>query len=138
VNTKSAGHLTAIQLTKLYRRLKAELDGLEATKESAGSSAEDSAKHLAHSTQLCGHLRKLSHALIAAEDHGRSLLGKALQNDILQMMVGIHIRLLNLDRDISSEGRFIQKEIAIIQQLVKESSDLLSRMADRKAQAHEC
>jgi signal transduction histidine kinase len=121
-----------MRVTKLYRALKAELDGLEGQKENSGSTSQDSADHLAHSHKICGHLRKLAHALISAEEEGRTQLGKALQNDILQMMVGIHIRLLNLDRDVFTEGSLIKNEIAMIQQMVKESADLLSGMSDRK------
>lgn len=128
---------SAIQLTRLYRRLKDELDGMEVTKETVGSTSQDFAQHLAHSRRICGHLRKLAHALISAEEAGRSQLGNSLRNDILQMMVGIHIRLLNLDRDVSKEGDSVKMEVAMIQRMVKESSDLLSGMSDRQTQPNE-
>lgn len=123
---------TEMRLTKLYRRLQAQLDTLEAKKAGGHLTNDDFTKHLVQSRKICGHLRQLAHALIYAENESNSQLGKALQDDILQMMVGIHIRLLNLDRKVLIEGNVVKTEIAMIQEMVKESSDLLSSRSTRK------
>jgi signal transduction histidine kinase len=121
-----------MRLTKLYRRLQAQLDVLEETKSSRAPETGDFTKHLTQSRKICTHLRRLAHTLISAEEEGDHQIGKALQDDILQMMVGIHIRLLNLDRSVVVEGETIKNEIAMIQTMVKESFELLSRRSKRK------
>jgi len=127
-----SGSHTEIRLTKLYHRLQAQLDALEATRAVGDPISDEFTKHLVQSRTICGHLRKLARALISAEDEGHRQLGKALQDDILQMMVGIHIRLLNLDRKLLIEGDAVKNEIAMIQNMVKESSDLLSNRSKTK------
>lgn len=87
--------------------------------------------------QIYAQLRELALLLIGGDDEDRSHLGKTPQDDILQRMFAINLRLLSLDRDASAKGDANHNDFAVIQLKLKELSASLGSMAQGQKRAHE-
>jgi signal transduction histidine kinase len=63
-------------------------------------------------------VQKLAHKTIGANEEERQRLSLILQDEIAQALLGIHMRLLVLRREVTANSENIRKEVELTQQLV--------------------
>jgi len=76
---------------------------------------------LADSERLLGNSRALVHSLLNANEQERLILGTRLRDEVLQMLIGIHIRLIALNHEISLNGKAMNKEFILTENLMRKS-----------------
>ena len=84
---------------------------------------------LAESVQLQKQLRQLSHQVLADQEDERTKISRELQDEIVQTLVGINVRLLTLKQAARSNNDGIKKQIANAQRLVVKSAQSVQRLA---------
>ena len=93
-------------------------------------------KCLDESIQLQERLRRLTHRLLTAQEDDRKTIGRQLQNEIAQTLLGINVRLLVLQKEARGRTKRFKKDIASTQQAVVASAAMVRRAA-RKLATHE-
>ena len=88
-----------------------------------------SAKLLAESRDLHKHLQDMSRQILTAHEDERKKLSLVLQDEIVQTLASIQIRLLTLKKEVKMSDEGFKKEIATTQRLVRESARMISRFA---------
>jgi signal transduction histidine kinase len=86
-------------------------------------------KCLEESLELQKRLRQLTHRVIAAQEDERTSISRELQDEIVQTLVGINMRLLSLKQQARSNTRGLKNEIASTQRLVLKSAKSVRRVA---------
>ena len=74
-------------------------------------------------------LRRLAHRVLAAQEDERLEISRELRDEIAQMLLGINVRLLLLNRAARSKAKGIKNQIASAQRLVLESATLVRGLA---------
>ena len=92
-------------------------------------SAGDSEKLLKESHRLQKHLRDLAHKIISTQENNRKQISHELQDEIVQTLLGINVRLLTLKNTAAANGKGLKKDIASTQRLVEESIRSINRFA---------
>ena len=87
------------------------------------------ARLLADSQCLLKHLRRLAHEGLSAHEDHRQDLSRQLHDEIAQGLLGIHVRLLTLQKAVKSSVENFRKEIGSTQELVRESTRKVNRFA---------
>jgi signal transduction histidine kinase len=88
-------------------------------------------KRLEESLKLQNHLRHLTHQVLAAQEDERKMISRKLQDEILQTLMGINVRLLCMKQQARSKTNGLQNTIASTQRLVANSAKSM-RQAGRK------
>ncbi len=86
-------------------------------------------KLLSESLGLQERLRRLTHELIAAQENERKKISRELQDDIVQSLLGINVRLLSLKQDTRRNSKGLKQEIANTQVLVAKSANSMKQAA---------
>ncbi len=92
---------------------------------------------LAEAGQLQEHLQALARQILTAQEDERRTMSLTLQDEIAQTLLGIHVRLLALQREVSASAGDFQNEIAATRRLVLESVTTINRYAGELDIAHE-
>jgi len=79
-------------------------------------------KRLEESLELQTRLRQLTHQVLAAQEDERKKIGRELQDEIAQTLLGINVRLLSLKLEARSNSRGLKNTIANTQRLVARSA----------------
>jgi len=87
------------------------------------------ATHLAEARHLQKHLRLLTHACLAAQEHARKSTSRRLYDEIAQTLLAINLRLLVLKASSKANTKNLKKEIANTQRLVKQSEKRVNGFA---------
>jgi PAS domain S-box-containing protein len=74
-------------------------------------------------------LRQLSRRLLRAQEEERKRISRELHDEITQILVGIHVQLANLDREVSLNPAKLQWRITRTQRLVEKSINLVHAFA---------
>ncbi len=94
---------------------------------------KNSEKHyvrlLKDSTHLQEGLRQLAHRVLATQEGERNKVGSELQDEIVQTLLGINVRLHSLKRESKLNTRGLKNEIASTQRLVLSSTKSVRRAA---------
>ena len=93
-------------------------------------------KSLGDSLRLEKRLRQLTHRLLAAQENERQNIGRELQNEIVQTLLGINVHLLALKQEARGKTKRFENEIASAQRLLLKSASVVRRAA-RKFVTHE-
>jgi signal transduction histidine kinase len=133
---KSLGRRT-LSLKAANRRLKLGIARRKAVQQALKQSGGHNTKLLKKSRDLHGHLRRLSHRLLSAQEDKRRKISRELHNEIAQTLLGINVRLLALKREAAVNAEGLNKEIASTQRLVDKSVRTLSRFAREFGLHHE-
>jgi len=88
-------------------------------------------KSLDKSLRLRNRLRRLTCHVLAAHEAGRKEISQALQNEVVQRLLGINLRLLSLKRQIQSDTKGLKNGIASAQRLMVNSSRVMRRTSRR-------
>lgn len=155
--------ITPIEETHLHaQEASADLDELNATLKQRTLDLADSQRELqqgiterksaeaalkqsaAHSTQLLddsrrleAHLQDITREILTANEVERKKMSHQLQDEIAQALLGIHMQMLALKKDVAASNSDLAKEIAVTQRLVDESVKVITRLAREFGIPHE-
>ena len=76
------------------------------------------------------HLRHLTHQILLAQEDKRTKISHELHDEIVQVLLGINVRLLALKNEATTNAKGLKKEIANTQRLVEKSKKNLNRFSD--------
>ncbi len=79
------------------------------------------------SLQLRRHLLDVTRRLLTINEAEHRRIGGALQDQLLQTLIGIHIRLLALSKQVTLNASDLNKQIASTRRLMRESWSALQR-----------
>jgi signal transduction histidine kinase len=96
-----------------------------ALKKSGGNSK----KLLRESHRLQQHLRHLTHQLLSAQEEKRKRIGRDLQDEIAQTLLGINVRLISLRAAAAADANGLAKKIASTLRIVDLSLKTMKRFA---------
>ena len=100
-------------------------------------SGERHARLVKKSQALEGRLQEQMRQMLAAQEDERLASSHNLQNEIAQILVAIHVRLLTLKEAAKANTDSLKKEIAETQALVKQSVVAIQRLANESGVHHE-
>ena len=92
---------------------------------------------LVEAGELQQHLEALARQILTAQEEERKKMSLTLQDEISQTLLGIHLRLLALQREVAAGGADFPNEIAATRQLVLESVNIINRYAGELDIPHE-
>jgi hypothetical protein len=87
-----------------------------------------SAELLKSSRDLEKHLRAITHEILSAAEVERRRMSLQLNDEIAQILLGIHIRILALKKDVAADHSDLTRKIADTQLLVEDSAKVISRL----------
>jgi len=111
------------------RELRAEIIQRQAVELSLKRSEQRQRQLLEQSRQLQEDARSLSRRLLHVQEKERKRISRELHDEIAQTLVGIHVHLENLTREVSIDPRVFKRKIIQTQRLVEKSVDSVQRFA---------
>ena len=117
----------SLELVHSNHKLQQEIASNEAAAKALETGGKESAKLIEESRNLQKHLHDLSQNILTANENERQTLSVRLQDEIVQTLAGIQIRLLSLKKVVALSTMDFKKEIAVTQRLVKESVKIINR-----------
>ena len=84
---------------------------------------------LEESLNLQKHLQDVARKILNVREERRRTMSLRLQDEIVQTLEGIHLRLLVLNKEVSASSHDFQKEIATTQELVRQSTEVIKSFA---------
>jgi len=116
-----------LALAESNRELEVRITERKVAVETLKSSEDRSALLVEEAGQLERHLQAIAHQIMAAHEAERKKMSLTLHDEISQTLLGIHVRLLALDKELSLSAEGFKKEIANTQRLVGRSVKTLNR-----------
>lgn len=101
------------------------------------TSEQHYAQLLTEARQLEEHLKDVSRKILAANEDERKRMSLQLQDEIAQTLLGIHVRLNALKKEVAANHAGITEEIAIAQRLVEASMQTIQSFAIEFGIPHE-
>ena len=86
---------------------------------------------------LQNHLQHLTHRILSTQEDKRKVIGRDLQDEIAQTLLGINVRLLTVQKAASGSSNSLQKEVANTQRLVHMSVKSIERFVREYNRHHE-
>lgn len=124
-------------LTQSHLDLQAGIARREGADDNLKLSQAHAAKLLTEAGQLQQHLSELARQILTAQEEERKKMSLTLQDEIAQTLLGIHVRLLALQREVSASAEDFRNEIATTQRLVRTSVKTINRYARELGTEHE-
>jgi signal transduction histidine kinase len=119
------------------RDLKRRIIQRQAAEVALKKSGQHRAKLEKESRRLQKHSRHLAREILSTQEDQRWKLSRQLHDEIAQMLLGVHVRLLTLKTTTQSNEGNLKKEIASTQRLVRESARAIRRLAREFGLHHE-
>jgi len=117
-----------LKLAATNRRLHRDIHQRKSAEAVLKKSGQQRTRLLQDSLQRQEGARHRAHAMLSAQENERVAMSRQLQDEIVQTLVGIKVRLLNLEK-AAKGGSDVRKEIASTQRLVEESVQSINRFA---------
>ena len=124
-------------LTQSHLDLQAGIARREGADDNLKLSQAHAAKLLTEAGQLQQHLSELARQILTAQEEERKKMSLTLQDEIAQTLLGIHVRLLTLQREASAGEADFQDEIAATRRQVLESVKIINGYAGELEIAYE-
>jgi len=125
---KTLGRRTE-ELAVANRRLQRRVIRRKVREATFAKTGKERRKCLEESLDLQKHLRQLTHRILAVQENERRKIGGELQDEIVQTLLGINLRLLSLKQADRSDIEAFGKEIASARQLVLRSAKAVRKFA---------
>jgi signal transduction histidine kinase len=125
------------ELAASRRELKQGISRRLAAVETLKNCEARSARLLTEARRLEEHLRELARIIFCSHEEERKTMSLTLQDEIAQTLLGIQVRLVALDCELSVSTDAFKKEIATTQRLVQESVKTINRFAREFGIAYE-
>ncbi|HAL92320.1 MAG TPA: hypothetical protein DCM68_04760 [Verrucomicrobia bacterium] len=119
------------------RSLKRGVAQRQAAETELRKSGESHARLVKKSQGLEDRLQDQMRQILTAQENERRTSSRKLQNEIAQILVAIHVRLLTLKEAAKTNTENLKKEIAETQALVKQSVQTIQRLAYESGVHHE-
>ncbi|MBI5386983.1 MAG: hypothetical protein HZA90_20105 [Verrucomicrobia bacterium] len=119
------------------RHLKQGIAQRQAVEAALKQSGKHRTKLLAESRRLQQHSRHLTHQVLSAQEDEWRKISRQLHDEIAQILLGIHVRLLTLKTAARANTGSLRKEIASTQRLVKQSVRTINQFAHEVGLHHE-
>ena len=74
-------------------------------------------------------MQRLTHQILSAQENKRRKISRDLHDEIVQTLLGIHVRLLTLKKEAAIDAGGLKKEIVSTQRLVDKSVKSIKRFA---------
>jgi signal transduction histidine kinase len=132
---KAMGRRTA-KLTQTNRALKQGIARRKTVQVALKKSGEHYNQLLKESLALQKHLQHLTHRILLAQEGKRTKLSHALQDEIVQTLLGINVRLLTVKEAAGRNAKDLQKEIARTQRLVDSSANIVEQSSHEYGKDH--
>ena len=118
-----------LKLAATNRRLHRNIHQHKSAESILKKSGKERARLLQDSLQRQESARHRAHAMLSAQEKERLAMSRQLQDEIVQTLVSINVRLLTLKKAAQSGTSDMTNEIAKTQRLVKESVQSINRFA---------
>ena len=130
------GRLSKV-LAETQRELEREIHDRSASEAALRIVAELPGQALEESRQQEERLQEKARSILAANEEERRKMSIRLQDEVAQPLLGIHVRLLALDKEAATSKNGINEEIAATQRLVEESLKTISQFSQEFGPHHE-
>jgi two-component system, NarL family, sensor histidine kinase DegS len=127
----------AVESSVSARHLKRGILQRQAAEAALKKSRKQRHKLLAESRRLQQHSRHLTHEILSAQEEEWRKISHQLHDEIAQILLGIHVRLLTLKKAAKANTGSLKKEIASTQRLVKQSVRTIHQFAYEVGLHHE-
>ncbi|MCX6970356.1 MAG: hypothetical protein NTV93_09410 [Verrucomicrobia bacterium] len=118
-----------LSLTESNRELELGLARHEVVNRSLEIEGKKADLLLQESRHLRKHLQEMARQILTVKEEGRKKMSLRLQDEIVQTLEGIHLRLLVLSKEVTASDENFKKEIAITQKLVRQSAKVINGFA---------
>lgn len=119
------------------RELEQQMTGRRVAKEALQTNNEASAQLLRESSLLEGNLQEMARKILSANEEERTKMSRQLQDEIAQALLGIHVRLLALKKEVAANHAGLAREITFTERVVEESVANLNRLTHEFGVRHE-
>jgi signal transduction histidine kinase len=126
-----------LHLTESNRKLQLGLTRHEVVNQKLETEAKSANLLLAESRNLEKNLQEMTRHIVLAKESGRKAMSLRLQDDIVQTLESIHLRLLHLSKEVCSSSEDFKKEVANTQDLVQQSVRVINSFAEECGIQHE-
>jgi signal transduction histidine kinase len=117
------------ELASSKRELERETSDREASEAALKNSHIAFDALLRESRVLEAQLKGMAHQILVTNEQEKHLVSTQLRDEIAQTLLGLHVRLLALKKEVTENHASITQEIAATQQLVEESVQTIQRFA---------
>ncbi len=121
-------HLTA-ELTEANDEFQRQVEERSAVEITLRRSQELSSQLLKESRVLEQQLQDMTHRVLAATEGERREMSLQLNDGIAQTLLGIHLRILALNKEVATRQTDLGEEIAATRQVVADAAKIISRLA---------
>ena len=125
----------ALELGATHRRLQRDILQHKTAEAVLRKDSELHAKRLKVSLQLQDSLRQRTHRALAAQEEERKIFGRELQDEIVQTLLGINVRLIFLRQAARSRTKRLKNEITNILRLSSGSVECALEVAREYGQS---
>lgn len=126
-----------LDLTESNRELELGLARHEVVNRALDIEGKKAALLLQESRHLQKHLQQITREILTVKEDGSKKMSLRLQDEIVQTLEGIHLRLLVLSKEVTASDEDFKKEIAITQKLVQQSVEVINSFARECGIEHE-
>ena len=126
---KSALERRTQELAATHRQLRLGKTRHQAIRDTSEKNRLEHKTLLEESLTLQKRLRQLTHRVLAAQEDQRMKISRELQDEIVQTLLGINVRLLSLKQESRLNTKGIKNEIANTQRIVLNSAKSVRRVA---------
>jgi signal transduction histidine kinase len=119
----------SVDLAASNRQLKQEIAQRKSAEKALTKSEQHYGQLLEQSRHMQGQLRLLSRQLLLAQEEERKKISRELHDVIAQTLTSINVRLANLKKEAALNTRGLEGNIALTQQLVERSVNIVHRFA---------
>lgn len=130
-------HRRTLESSASARHLRQGISRRRAAEQALKKSGAQRTKLLEESRRLQQHSRHLTREILLAQEDEWHKLSHQLHDEIVQILVGINVRLLTLKKAAKANSGCLKKEIASTQQLVRQSVRTIHRFAREFGLPHE-
>lgn len=89
---------------------------------------KDSTQPLEESRRLEEHLRAVAQEILSSDEAERAMMSRQLQGEIVQTLLGIHVRILALKKVAAASTAELTGEIAGAERLVEGAKKIINRI----------
>ncbi len=118
------------RLTGANQRMQSVINRLTPKIQPHGNKLTSDQAHLAESHKLEQQLKNITRKILGRQEDGIRKLSVGLEDEIVQTLEGIQIRLMILSKEISASGEYFKKDIAAMQNLVRHCTTALTSFID--------